>query len=144
MADGVAINTTKNPAALVRALRDLRPSALVAPEQKLGTIGMFVDPFAVLSVRSKTKTTVTVNGRSRSWSTEDELATELGFRADRMERVDRGDFDSLNGVGPFRKAWGALGRADNPYVLTDLERSTAAQKGFAQSDVPVIREGPPA
>ena len=125
VADGVAINTTKNPSALVSALRDLRPAVLVAPDQKLGTIGMLTDAFAVLSVRSKSTTTVTVNGRSRSWSTEDELATELGFRADRMERVANGDFDALRSLGPFRKAWAALGRPDNPFVLTDSERTAA-------------------
>ena len=125
VADGVAINTTKNPEALVRALRDLRPAVVFAPNQKLGSIGMMVDPFAVLSVRSKTSTTVTVNGRSRSWTTEDELATELGFRADRMERVTRGDFDALKSLGPFRKAWSALGSADNRYRLTEAERAEA-------------------
>ncbi len=133
VADGVAINTTKNPDALVSALRDLRPSVLVAPDQKLGSIGMFTDAFAVLSVRAKTTTTMTVNGRSRSWSTEDELATELGFRADRMERVAKGDFDALRSVGPFRKAWSALGRPDNPYRLRDDERARALAAKAAQT-----------
>ena len=122
VADGVAINTTKNPQALVSALRALRPSVLVAPSQKLGASGMRTDAFAVLSVRSKADTTVTVNGKSRSWATEDELATELGFRADRMERVGNGDFSALEGLGPFRKAWAALGTPENVYVLTDEER----------------------
>ncbi len=134
VADGVAINTTKNPDALVSALRNLRPAVLVAPEQKLGSIGMKVDPFAVLSVRSKTSTTMTVNGRSRSWSTEDELATELGFRADRMERVARGEFAALGGLGPFRKAWSLLGKPENPYQLTETERAAAlAAKAPTQS-----------
>jgi hypothetical protein len=122
VADGVAISTTKNPAALVQALRNLRPAALAAPQQRLG-LGMMVDAFAVLSVRSKTSTSVTVNGRTRSWTTEDELATELGFRADRMERVARGDSPADDALGPFRAAWSALGRADNPYRLTDEERA---------------------
>ena len=128
VADSVAIHTTKNPDALVSALRDLRPAVVVAPTQKLGSIGMSTDPFAVLSVRLKSTSTVTVNGKSRSWSTEDELATELGFRADRMEQVSRGQFDVLNGLGPFRKAWAALGTPTNPYELTDEERNTARAK----------------
>ncbi len=122
VADSVGINTTKNPQALVGALRDLRPAALAATNQKLGSSGMKTDAFAVLSVRGKSTNTVTVNGKSRSWSTEDELATELGFRADRMERVSNGDFTALEGLGPFFKAWQALGKSDNPYRLTDAER----------------------
>jgi Zn-dependent protease with chaperone function len=134
VADGVAINTTKNPQALVGALRDLRPAVLVAPDQKLGVSGMKTDAFAVLSVRGKSTNTVTVNGRSRSWSTEDELATELGFRANRMERVSNGDFAALDGLGPFFKAWQSLGKSDNPYQLTDAERAAgqAAANASAQ------------
>lgn len=128
VADSVAIHTTKNPAALVSALRDLRPAVLVAPTQKLGSIGMLTDPFAVLSVRSKASSTVTVNGKSRSWSTEDELATELGFRAERMEHVTRGSFEVLDSLGPFYAAWTALGKPDNPYQLTDAERRVAVAK----------------
>jgi Zn-dependent protease with chaperone function len=124
VADGVAINTTKNPQALVGALRDLRPAVLVAPTQKLGSSGLKTDAFAVLSVRGKATSTMTVNGKSRSWSTEDELATELGFRADRMERVSNGDFTALDGLGPFHQAWQSLGKPDNPYQLTDTERAT--------------------
>lgn len=123
VADGVGIHTTKDPEALVQALRALRPAALAAPDQKLG-IGMMVDPFAVLSVRLKSSTSVTVNGRTRSWSTEDEVATELGFRAERMERVARGDSSADDGLGPYRQAWSSLGRDENPYRLTDDERAT--------------------
>jgi Zn-dependent protease with chaperone function len=132
-ADGVAINTTKNPQALVGALRDLRPAVLVAPDQKLGASGMKTDAFAVLSVRGKSTNTVSVNGKSRSWSTEDELATELGFRADRMERVSNGDFTVLDGLGPFFKAWRTLGKADNPYQLTDAERAIGRAAASAAS-----------
>ena len=134
VADSVAINTTKNPVALVSALRDLRPAALVAPTQRLGSIGMATDPFAVLSVRRKSSTTVTVNGKSRSWSTEDELATELGIRADRMERVSNGEFTALDGLGPFREAWAALGKHDNPYQLTDAERDRAREKSASSEE----------
>jgi Zn-dependent protease with chaperone function len=132
VADSVAINTTKNPDALVGALRDLRPAVLAAPKQKLGAIGLKIDAFAVLSGRKEVATTVSGNGKSRSWSTEDELATELGFRADRMERVSRGDFTALEGLGPFHKAWKMLGTPDNPYRLTDAERAagTAAAVGL--------------
>jgi Zn-dependent protease with chaperone function len=135
IADGVAINTTKNPQALVGALRDLRPAVLVAPNQKLGASGMKTDAFAVLSVRGKSTNTVTVNGKSRAWSTEDELATELGFRADRMARVANGDFTALEGLGAFFKAWQALGNSNNPYQLTDAERAAgeAAANAFTQS-----------
>lgn len=136
VADSVAINTTKNPVALVSALRDLRPAALVAPTQRLGSIGMTTDPFAVLSVRRKSTNTVTVNGKSRSWSTEDELATELGIRADRMERVSNGEFAALDGLGPFRKAWAALGKHDNPYQLTDAERDSAREKSASSAEGP--------
>jgi Zn-dependent protease with chaperone function len=126
VADSVAINTTKNPDALVGAFRRLRPAAFVASEQKLGSIGAFVDPFAVLSARSKATNTVSVNGKSRTWSTEDEVATELGFRAERMEHVSMGNFTSLESLAAFRKAWGALGTDNNPYRLLDEERSVAA------------------
>jgi Zn-dependent protease with chaperone function len=116
LADGVAINTTKNPQALVGALRDLRPAALVAGSQKFGEVGMLIDPFAVLSVRMKVSNTMTVNGKSRSWSTADEIATEFGVRAERMESVARGDFSALDG----------LGKADNPHKLTEAERKISA------------------
>jgi Zn-dependent protease with chaperone function len=128
VADGVAINTTKNPQALVGALRDLRPAVLVAQKQKLGT-GLKTDAFAVLSGRQQARTTMTVGNKTRSWSTEDELATELGFRADRMERVANGDFSALDGLGPFFRAWQSLGKPDNPYRLTDAERAAAAAAG---------------
>jgi Zn-dependent protease with chaperone function len=133
VADGVAINTTKNPQALVGALRDFRPAALAAQNQKLGSTGMKADAFAVLSVRGKATNTMTVNGNSRSWSTEDELATELGFRADRMERVANGDFSALEGLGPFFTAWRLLGKPENQYQLTDAERATGEAAALAAS-----------
>lgn len=120
-ADAVAIHTTKNPVALVSALRTLRPAALVAPDQRLG-IGMLLDPFAVLSVRLKVSTTVTVNGKSRSWTTAEEVATELGLRADRMERVAQGDSSADDTLGPYRKAWSLLGSIYNPYRLRPWEQ----------------------
>jgi Zn-dependent protease with chaperone function len=133
VADSVAINTTKNPQALVGALRDLRPAVLAAPKQKLGSTGLKTDAFAVLSGRQKSTTTITVNGNSRSWSTEDELATELGFRVDRMERVANGDFAALDGLGSFRKAWAMLGKPDNPYQLTEAERAVGDAAAVASA-----------
>jgi Zn-dependent protease with chaperone function len=125
VADSVAIHTTKNPEALVRALRSLRPATLVASKQKLGNSGMRADAFAVLSMRAKMATTTTVNGRSRSYATEDEIATELGFRAARMESIRGGDFRALESLGAFRQAWALLGTDHNPYALTPEERASA-------------------
>jgi Zn-dependent protease with chaperone function len=127
VADFVAIHTTKNPDAIVRALRSLRPAALVASNQTLGLTGMISDAFAVLSTRKRTSTSLSVNGKvTRNWTTHDEIATELGLRSDRMAAVYRGDFSELGTLRHYVQAWKVLGTADNPYVLTPLERNAAA------------------
>ncbi len=38
----------------------------------------------------------------------------------------RGDFSALDSLGPFRKAWAALGTPENPYALTPEERARVA------------------
>lgn len=126
LADIEALAATRFPDALVGAFEALRPAALVAASQRLASAGFVVDPFAVLSARGRTTTTVVVNGRRRSWSTEDEVALELHVRAERIARAAAGDPSAMRGLGPWRRAWRALD-AGGPFALTEIERAKAAE-----------------
>ncbi len=127
VADSVAVHTTKDPEALISALRALMSAAPRAATERLGVPGFLADAFTVLSTRSRVQTTVKVNGKSRSWSTADEIATEMGFRADRMERAHLGDRSVLDSTKGFRAAWKLLGSPENPYS----RRGAAARRPTA-------------
>lgn len=104
VADAAAVRATRNPEALVRALRQLAASAADGSRQKVGAPGFLIDQFWVLSTRSKATTTVSTPGGSRRWTTATEISAEMRVRADRVERAARGDWDAFTDIRSWRRA----------------------------------------
>lgn len=109
--DELAARTTYDPASLGRALRALAQHAGEGTMLSVGLPAFMGDQFWVMSTRKTTHTTMSVNGRvTRSWSTTDEIVTEMGVRADRLERAARGDWYGFRGLRAWKKAMRRLGR----------------------------------
>ncbi|MEQ1787556.1 MAG: hypothetical protein ABL966_10920 [Acidimicrobiales bacterium] len=112
VADSAALRATRHPEPLARALYGLRPAAPVANRLKVGLPGLLVDQYWVLSKRITVTTTVSGMGRSRQWTTADEIAAEMAMRADRVLRGSRGDLDALFDLKSWKRAVRGLGTAE--------------------------------
>lgn len=104
VADAAAVGATRNPEPLVRALRRLARASPSAHSLRVGRPGFLVDQFWVLSTRSTTRTSVSGMGRSRTWTTADEVAAEMRVRADRVERAAHGDWSAFTNIRAWRAA----------------------------------------
>jgi len=114
VADAAAVGATRHPEPLVRALRALGRSSASAHELRAGLPGFLVDQFWVLSTRSTVSTSVEVMGRTRRWTTADEIAAEMRVRADRVERAAGGDWSAFTDMRAWRRALRTLGGAPPP------------------------------
>lgn len=112
VADAAAVNATRHPEPLVRALRALGAQASKAPSLRAGLPGFLVDQFWVLSCRRTVKTSVSTPGGARQWTTADELTAEMRVRADRVEQAAAGNWSAFEGLRAWRKAMRTLNRAD--------------------------------
>ena len=110
VADAAAVNATRHPEPLVRALRRLAPHAAEAHTLRAGLPGFLVDQFWVLSSRRPVHTSVSTPGGSRQWTTADEVAAEMRVRADRVVQAASGDWTAFEGLGAWRKAMRTLNR----------------------------------
>jgi hypothetical protein len=93
LADSLAIQTTKNPTALVSGLRRLRPTAILL-QQGLPAAAVLVDPFAVISCRGTTMRSK--NRLGAAWKIPEEIANELEIRSERMSLLSQGDFSAFD------------------------------------------------
>lgn len=108
VADAAAVNATRHPEPLVRALRRLAAHASNAPTLRVGLPGFLVDQFWVLSSRRTVHTSVSTPRGSRQWTTADEVAAEMRVRADRVEQAAHGDWTAFEGLGAWRRAMRTL------------------------------------
>lgn len=130
VADHAALRATRHPEALGRSLFHLRPAAPHASTLRVGLPGFLVDQYWVLSTRTKTTTTVSSTGSTRTWTTADEIAAEMTMRADRILRGSRGEHHALFDFRSWKRAVKGLGTEHRsptglPIPLTDDERQTA-------------------
>lgn len=108
VADAAAVNATRHPEPLVRALRRLAAHASKVHTVRAGLPGFLVDQFWVLSSRRTVHTSVSTPSGSRQWTTADEVAAEMRVRADRVEQAARGDWSAFEGLGAWRRAMRTL------------------------------------
>ncbi len=111
-ADVAAVDATRNPAALSSAMRRLAPAAATGRSQPRYGVSRFLplNPFLALSLRgSSLRTSVEVNGTTRSWTEAEEVISEMLLRADRAEALAAGA-DSREFTGrEYRRRWSKLG-----------------------------------
>lgn len=138
VADTAAVAATRHPQALADALRRLRPAVLVADRLESIVLRSLADPCWVVPTRRRAVTTVTVNGRRRSWTTADESAIELSLRAERLEALAGGADPRAFGARTYRARYRALGTTA---TLTAEEREVAA--GLAPASLPSLPPLPP-
>lgn len=108
VADAAAVNATRHPEPMVRALRRLGTHASKAHTVRTGLPGFLVDQFWVLSSRRTVHTSVSTPSGSRQWTTADEVAAEMRVRAERIERAAAGDWSAFEGLGAWRRAMRSL------------------------------------
>jgi Zn-dependent protease with chaperone function len=111
-ADVAAIDATRNPAALSSAMRRLAPAASSGRSQTRYGVSRLLplSPFLALSLRgSNMRTSVEVNGKTRSWTEADEVVSEVLLRADRADALAAGA-DSREFTGrEYWRRWSKLG-----------------------------------
>lgn len=132
LADATAVQATRHPDALARALYAMRPAAGLGNRLRVGVPGFLVDQFWVLSTRSTVTTTVSTPTSQRRWTTREEIAAEMALRSDRVRRAAQGDERALFDVQAWRTAVGGLGTAavtpsGLPIPLTAEEEARAEQ-----------------
>jgi hypothetical protein len=109
VADELAARTTSNPPALGRALRSLGQHASEGSMLRVGLPRFLNDQFWVMSTRGSARTTVSGMGKTRSWSTADEISLEMTVRAERLGRAGRGDWNGFRGLGTWKAGMHKLG-----------------------------------
>jgi Zn-dependent protease with chaperone function len=114
VADELAARTTSNPSALGRALRTLGQHAAEGTMLPVGLPGFLTDQFWVMSTRQTSSTTITAFGKSRSWTSVDEIALEMRVRAERLERAAHGDWSGFRGLRAWKAGMRNLGAAAEP------------------------------
>ncbi len=118
-ADVAAVQASRNPAALATALRDLRPAAAAAHKLQVGNFFVTASPFLVLPKRVQSRTTAGEGEKSRTYSSADEIAAELGLRADRAEKLAAGGDPSEFTGKEYRRRYFQLGTTE---TLTKEEK----------------------
>lgn len=111
-ADVAAVDATRHPAALASAMRRLVPAAVSGRSQPRYGVSRLLplSPFLALSMRgSGRRTSVEINGTTRSWTEAEEVASEMLLRADRAEALAAGA-DALEFTGrEYWRRWSRLG-----------------------------------
>jgi len=111
-ADVAAVDATRNPAALASAMRQLAPAAAAGRSQRRYGVPRFLplSPFLALPLRgSRQRTSVEINGKTRSWTEAEEVVSEMMLRADRAEALAAGaDSHDFTGREYWRR-WSKLG-----------------------------------
>jgi Zn-dependent protease with chaperone function len=120
VADLAAVSATRHPSALASALRRLRPAVLVADRLSTVLLRSLVDPCWVVPTRRRSRTSITSGATTRTFTTADESATELGVRAERMEALAAGGDPSAFGAKEYKRRYRSLGTTAS---LTPQERA---------------------
>jgi hypothetical protein len=110
-ADVAAVTATRHPAALANALRHLAPSSDASHRQRLVQRWYLpISAFLVIPKRVQSTTSVSYAGRpTRTYTSAEEIASELQLRADRAEALASGaDPRSYTGR-EYRRRWLELG-----------------------------------
>lgn len=104
-ADIAAVRAARHPEALSSALRSLRPAAPMSNKLQMGSHGVSASPFLVLPTRQPSTTWV----GERSFTSTDEIATELTLRADRADALAAGGDPTQFTSREYRRRYNQLG-----------------------------------